>query len=211
MRSPFAQVWLPVLLGLLAALLIRSLSTRSDRRIATGQATATDPEVQMADVDVPATGPVRPVVDEPAPNAGSALPGADGEPPSDEYTIKGKAASKLYHTPQSPYFRRTRADVWFRTEDDAKRAGFTGWARKPRSSAAPSYAPAFEEGTYPGSARPARDGAAPTEEFVVKGDEQAKRYHTAESPDYASTRADVWFRSEADAQRAGFVGWASAG
>ncbi len=63
---------------------------------------------------------------------GSALPLADGAPPSPEYTIKGNAKSMLYHRPDSPYYRRTKAEMWFRSEDDAKRAGFTAWA--PRQS-----------------------------------------------------------------------------
>jgi hypothetical protein len=65
--------------------------------------------------------------------AGSMLPLADGTTPSPEYTIKGNASSKLFHTPSSPYYARTIAEVWFRTEDDAKRAGFTGWVRKSSS------------------------------------------------------------------------------
>jgi large subunit ribosomal protein L4 len=39
----------------------------------------------------------------------------------------------LFHTASSPYYARTIAEVWFCTEDDAKRAGFTGWVRKSRS------------------------------------------------------------------------------
>ena len=66
---------------------------------------------------------------------------------------------------------------------------------------------AYEEGPYPGSAQPATDGAAPTEEFLVKGDEDAKVYHTTASPQYVATTAEVWFRSEADARRAGFSPW----
>ena len=30
-------------------------------------------------------------------------------------------------------------------------------------------------------------------------------YHTRESPRYAVTEAEVWFRNEADAERAGFT------
>ncbi|MGH3728535.1 MAG: hypothetical protein ACRDTU_07250, partial [Micromonosporaceae bacterium] len=58
----------------------------------------------------------------------NALP--DGSAPSDHYTVKGNAHSMLYHTRRSPYFGRTRADVWFRTEEDAERGGFTAWNRR---------------------------------------------------------------------------------
>jgi hypothetical protein len=71
----------------------------------------------------------------------------------------------------------------------------------------PAMAPSHEEGPYPGSALPGTDGAAPTEEFTIKGDQKSMIYHTGESPSYGATRADVWFRSEADAQRAGFTAW----
>ena len=49
-----------------------------------------------------------------------------------EYTIKGNTTSMLYHTTASPYYRRTKAEVWFRTDEDARRAGFTAWAPRKR-------------------------------------------------------------------------------
>jgi len=57
--------------------------------------------------------------------------------PPDGFTIKGKAQSMLFHTPDSPYYGRTKPEVWFRTEADAERAGFTKYARRPRKSANP--------------------------------------------------------------------------
>jgi large subunit ribosomal protein L22 len=56
--------------------------------------------------------------------AGSAMPLADGSAP-EGYTIKGNADSMLYHTPESPYYGRTEAEVWFDTVDNAEAAGFT--------------------------------------------------------------------------------------
>jgi hypothetical protein len=58
--------------------------------------------------------------------------------PPDGFTIKGNAQSMLFHTPDSPYYGRTKAEVWFRTEADAERAGFTKYVRKPRKSARPA-------------------------------------------------------------------------
>jgi hypothetical protein len=132
--------------------------------------------------------------------AGSAAAGPDGDAPSAEYQIKGNTSSMRYHTPDSPYFSRTRAEVWFRTEQDAQRAGFTGWQRKTRQ-------PNYTEGAYPRSALPAAGGAAPSAEFTVKGNESSMRYHTPESPSYDATTAQVWFRTEDDARRAGFAPW----
>ncbi len=54
--------------------------------------------------------------------------------PPDGFTIKGNAQSMLFHTPDSPYYGRTKPEVWFRTEADAERAGFTKYTRKPRKS-----------------------------------------------------------------------------
>jgi hypothetical protein len=58
--------------------------------------------------------------------------------PPDGFTIKGNAQSMLFHTPDSPYYGRTKAEVWFRAEADAERAGFTKYVRKPRRSTRPS-------------------------------------------------------------------------
>jgi hypothetical protein len=54
--------------------------------------------------------------------------------PPDGFTIKGNAQSRLFHTPDSPYYGRTKPEVWFRSEADAERAGFTKYARRPRKS-----------------------------------------------------------------------------
>ena len=64
-----------------------------------------------------------------------------------------------------------------------------------------------EAGSYPNSAKPLADGAAPSEEYVVKGNAGSMLFHTADSPYYARTRAEVWFRTTADAEAAGFTGW----
>jgi hypothetical protein len=58
--------------------------------------------------------------------------------PPDGFTIKGNAQSMLFHTPDSPYYGRTKPEVWFRTEADAERAGFTKYTRRPRKSANPA-------------------------------------------------------------------------
>jgi hypothetical protein len=57
--------------------------------------------------------------------------------PPDGFTIKGNAHSMLFHTPDSPYYGRTKPEVWFRSEADAERAGFTKYVRRPRKSADP--------------------------------------------------------------------------
>jgi len=89
---------------------------------------------------VPAAAAVASVaapVTAPAPAAtpfgpGSARAGDDGSSPDAGYAVKGKTATRVFYAPGSPYYSRTRADVWFRTDDDARAAGFT--ARAPRGS-----------------------------------------------------------------------------
>lgn len=57
---------------------------------------------------------------------GSAKPGAGGSGP-DGWTIKGNEDSKLYHSPESPSYGRTIAEVWFRDAETAEAAGFNRW------------------------------------------------------------------------------------
>ena len=54
---------------------------------------------------------------------GAVLPDADGNGP-DTHPIKGNADSMLYHTPDSRYYKVTKAEVWFDTEKNAEAAGF---------------------------------------------------------------------------------------
>ena len=46
-----------------------------------------------------------------------------------------KRRVKLFHTAESPYFGRTKADVWFRTPADAENAGFAAWNHKKKAAA----------------------------------------------------------------------------
>ena len=55
--------------------------------------------------------------------AGSVLPDDDGNGP-ESHPIKGNADSMLYHTPESRYYKVTKAEVWFDTEENAEAAGF---------------------------------------------------------------------------------------
>ena len=64
---------------------------------------------------------------------GAVAPLPDGSAPGPEYTIKGNAASMLFHSPGSPYYARTKAAFWFRSADEARAAGFTEWTPRRRS------------------------------------------------------------------------------
>ncbi len=71
-----------------------------------------------------ATGEEPPAGTEPAAGDGWASPGPDGKGP-EGWTVKGKADAKVFHTEDSPWYRRTKADVWFRDAEAAAAAGFT--------------------------------------------------------------------------------------
>ncbi len=81
------------------------------------------------DPESPVTGSEPDTVVVAGPFPGSVRSLADGSAPTPEYTVKAKPASKLFHSPDSPYYRRTRAEIWFRTEQDARDAGFRPWKR----------------------------------------------------------------------------------
>jgi large subunit ribosomal protein L22 len=61
---------------------------------------------------------------QPGPYPGSALPDDDGNAPAG-YEIKGNEQSRLYHTPDSRYYKATRAEVYFDSVESAEAAGFT--------------------------------------------------------------------------------------
>ncbi|MEU4804730.1 hypothetical protein [Actinosynnema sp. NPDC023587] len=47
--------------------------------------------------------------------------------------VKGSSKSMIFHTPDSPYFKRMKGDVTFGSVEEAERAGYTQW--RPRSAA----------------------------------------------------------------------------
>ena len=49
-----------------------------------------------------------------------------GEDVPEGFDIKGNADSMKYHTPESPYYSRTVAEVWFDSVEAAEAAGFAG-------------------------------------------------------------------------------------
>jgi hypothetical protein len=56
---------------------------------------------------------------------GSALPKPDGSAPSGEYVVKAQLASRRYRTSSSRGFDSAKAEVWFRSVEEAERAGFS--------------------------------------------------------------------------------------
>lgn len=92
-------------------------------------ATATPADPALAALDSGGLGAA--VATAPREEPSSSLPPeADGSSPSTDYTIKANHGSKRFHDPSSPYYVRTRADLWFRDAQDAAAAGFVDWRTK---------------------------------------------------------------------------------
>jgi len=86
------------------------------------QATLALPTSSFATAKAAAAAPAAAVDDAPY-GAGSAAPVADGSAP-EGFAIKGNQDSMKFHTEDSPWYGRTKAEVWFATEEAAKAAGF---------------------------------------------------------------------------------------
>ena len=106
-----------VLVSLVAFFLTRPQNAASGARSTMAASFAAPAEVPVAVETAAVEGPYGP---------GSAAPNADGSGP-DGWTIKGNADSMLYHTVDSPYYERTKAEAWFREESAAEAAVFTHW------------------------------------------------------------------------------------
>ena len=61
-----------------------------------------------------------------------------------------------------------------------------------------------DEAEYPNSAAPLEDGSAP-EGYEIKGNTTSMKFHAPGGRWYDATVAEVWFKSPADAEAAGFV------
>lgn len=89
---------------------------------------AREAQVAAPKADKPAA---KPKADKPAAEAAASPHGEgshapiEGDEMPDGFPIKGNATSKLYHLPETSFYNRTTAEVWFATEEAAQSAGFT--------------------------------------------------------------------------------------
>ena len=74
-----------------------------------------------------------------------------------------------------------------------------------KTEEAPQVVATVTEGEYGAdSAAPLEDGSAP-EGFEIKGNKKSMKFHSATSPWYSRTDAEVWFKTADAAEKAGFV------
>jgi large subunit ribosomal protein L22 len=85
--------------------------------------TGTDTSAEYAEGDADSDGEAN-ATDESPHGEGSHAPLDDDSMP-EGYEIKGNAQSMLFHTPDSRYYKATKAEVWFDTEESAVAAGFS--------------------------------------------------------------------------------------
>jgi hypothetical protein len=52
--------------------------------------------------------------------------------------IKANSRTMMFHTPESPYYKRMKGDAFFHSPEDARRAGYTMWTPRPRVPAVTS-------------------------------------------------------------------------
>jgi large subunit ribosomal protein L4 len=81
------------------------------------------PESQQGD-DAPDAGDATADAVSVQPHGPGSYAALAGDLQPEGYAIKGNANSMLYHTPDSAFYDRTIAEVWFATEADAEAAGF---------------------------------------------------------------------------------------
>ena len=54
------------------------------------------------------------------------------EPVAVAPAIKANSRTMMFHTPESPYYKRMKGDAFFHSPEDARRAGYTMWTPRPR-------------------------------------------------------------------------------
>jgi len=112
--------WLMLGLAVLALVGVLVVRRRPPAETATDVQPEPEPEPQPEPEPAPTPEP------EPAGPPPSAEPTADGSAPPG-YPVKGNRTSMLFHTVESPFFARTRGDIWFDSEESARAEGFLRW------------------------------------------------------------------------------------
>lgn len=73
---------------------------------------------------VPSTAPRTTPTGADTPDEPPVTDGYIGDEPPEGFAIKANALSRRYHVPGTPGYERSIADVWFATEEAAKKAGY---------------------------------------------------------------------------------------
>ena len=79
-------------------------------------------DVAKADEATETTEPTQAAVELPE---GAVAANEDGSSPDEAYVVKGNADSGKYHEADGQWFEQTQAEFWFKSAEDAEKAGFT--------------------------------------------------------------------------------------
>jgi len=79
-------------------------------------------DVAKADDATETTEPTQAAVELPE---GAIAANEDGSSPDEAYVVKGNADSGKYHEADGQWFEQTQAEFWFKSAEDAEKAGFT--------------------------------------------------------------------------------------
>jgi large subunit ribosomal protein L17 len=96
---------------------------KSSAKKAAPAAEADAPKAEAPKAEAAAEEPTVPAEEEGPYGPDSREPLEDGDAPEGFY-VKGNADSMRYHTPASPWYDQTKAEVYFRTAEAAESAGF---------------------------------------------------------------------------------------
>lgn len=108
----------------LAAFVAGPATGKSVKAVATESEAAAEAPAAKAAAAKAAPAKAAPAKEAPADEAETAEGEYRGDNPPAGYDIKGNADSGKYHTPESPWYGRTRAEVWFNSTEAAEAAGF---------------------------------------------------------------------------------------
>lgn len=107
-------------------------------------------EVESTTVDSDSDGEVNAEDDSPYGPGSHALIDGDPEVMPDGFPVKGNDSSKLYHNEDSPFYSRTKAEVWFADDAAAEAAGFAKPESQQKKEAAADEASADDDAAEAG-------------------------------------------------------------
>ncbi len=108
----------------LAAFVAGPATGKSVKAVATESEAAAEAPAAKAAAAKAAPAKAAPAKEAPADEVETAEGEYRGDNPPAGYDIKGNADSGKYHTPESPWYGRTKAEVWFNSTEAAEAAGF---------------------------------------------------------------------------------------
>lgn len=99
-------------------------ASRRDRVAKSQVADEVESEATSTTIDSDVDGEANATDQTPYGEGSHALIDGDPEQIPEGFPVKGNADSKLYHNEESPFYSRTKAEVWFANDEAAEAAGF---------------------------------------------------------------------------------------